>query len=248
MLVPTGFRVRRRKHTRAVTFDELNLVTFGGEPDMKSLVTAAAVLAAVTVAGCGGGAESTARGISDTVIPPAPTTASTTEAAPTTPTATGPATTAPAKPSQKPKATPPPATVTTTQIVLPTCASLALPRVRLLAANWERVVASRGAIDHARYVTNFEDTAEDVDEDYDDLGCDGTRVMLAAEQMEFQAELLAQPFDQEPPGLAPRAGDYDRVALAGNRLLKLAGGGSIKFIPIRCAGSVGATPACSAVR
>jgi hypothetical protein len=215
---------------------------------MKHLVTAAAVLAAVTLAGCGGGAESTARGISDLATSPAPTTGATAEATPTTPTATGPATSAPAKPSQQPKQTPPPATVTTTQIVQPTCASLALPRVRLLAANWERVVASRGAIDHARYVTSFEDGAEDVDEDYDDLGCDGTTVELAAEQLEFQAELLAQPYDLEPPGLAPPARDYDRVAQAGNRLLKLTGGTDITFIPIRCTGSVGTTPRCTASR
>jgi hypothetical protein len=138
--------------------------------------------------------------------------------------------------------------VTTTQIVQPTCQGLVHTPLRLLAANWERVVASRGAIDHARYVTNFEDEAEDIDGDYEDFGCDGTPVMLAAERLEFQSELLALPYDLEPPGQAPPARDYNQVARAGNRVVKLAGASGVRFIPIHCAGSVGTTPRCTALR
>jgi hypothetical protein len=138
--------------------------------------------------------------------------------------------------------------VTTTQVVQPTCQGLVLPQVRLLAGNWQRVVASRGSFDHGRYVTNFEDEAEEIDEDYEDVGCDGTLVMLAAERLEFRAELLAAPYDVSPIGPTPPAANYNEVARAGNKLLKLTGVTGVRFIPIRCSSSVGATPGCSAVR
>lgn len=139
----------------------------------------------------------------------------------------------------------PTATVTETIEAEPECELPNLMTTRLIADSWTLVVASKGAGDHGRYVRSFADEVEELVEDFEDGDCSEDDAMVVVAEMNFEAGLVAFPYEVSPPAPDAENKRYDAVAELGNELFELLDIEKAQFIPIACAGQVDTTAECT---
>ncbi|GAA1436232.1 hypothetical protein GCM10009616_35550 [Microlunatus lacustris] len=116
----------------------------------------------------------------------------------------------------------------------------------ILADGWAIVVASKDEPDGPGYVVDFADSVEDLVDDIDDADCATTAQDAAAAGLNYEAGLLALPFNLSPAGDDDEE-QYPVVAKAGDGLAAALGVDDVHFVDVDCKGQIDETEECTAL-